>query len=79
MLMFGVPLLPQLYLAIDITYYSRFSWVYLLKKKSKVFSVFSQFKITVENLSSTTIKTFRLDGGGEFINKKFQELFQSTG
>lgn len=44
-----------------------------------MFSKFVCFKNQVENLFSTTIKCFRLNGGGEFVNKNFIELFQNSG
>lgn len=45
---------------------SRFTWIYRLKSKGKTSAIFLQFKNLVENLYSTTIKTLRCDGGGEF-------------
>ena len=44
--------------------FSRKSWVYFLKNKSEVFSIFKNFKSLVENESSKKIKTLRSDNGG---------------
>lgn len=50
-----------------------------LKRKSDVFLAFSNFKTQMENMLSTTIKSIRIDGGGEFINNKFAELLSTNG
>ena len=44
--------------------FSRKSWVYFLKNKSAVFSIFQIFKYLVENESGKKIKTLRSDNGG---------------
>lgn len=47
--------------------YSHFSWIFPLKTKGEVLSVFKQFKIMVEKLLDASIKTLHTDGGGEFM------------
>ena len=42
-----------------------------LVNKSEVYSKFVTFKAMVENQFSTTIKTLRFDGGGEYTSKTF--------
>ena len=39
--------------------FSRYCWVYFLKKKSEVFEIFKIFKALVENLSGNNIKVLR--------------------
>lgn len=68
----------QFYLVL-IDDYSWYSWLYLLKNKSDVFTVFSKFEVQVENQFSTTIKVIQSDGGDEFVNKRFTELLSTYG
>ena len=51
--------------------FSRKTWVYFLKQKSEVFSIFKKFKATVEKESGREIKAIRTDRGGEFTSKEF--------
>ena len=46
--------------------YSRFSWIFPMKQKSEVTSIFLQFKKLVENLTERKIKIFQSDWGGEY-------------
>jgi hypothetical protein len=41
--------------------FSRRTWVYFLKEKSEVFSIFKKFKVLIENLSGERIKALRFD------------------
>ena len=41
--------------------YSRFSWLYFLKTKDEVFSMFLKFKLMVKNLFESKIKEFHFD------------------
>jgi hypothetical protein len=59
--------------------YSRFTVIYLLKKKSDAFGAFKQFDARVFNLTNRHITTLRSDGGGEFFNKKMQKYCQEHG
>jgi histone deacetylase 1/2 len=56
--------------------YSRFTWLYLLKHKSDVFTVFLQFQQHVERLLNRKILHVQSDWGGEYIrlNKFFTDL-----
>ena len=47
-----------------IDHFSRFTWLYLLKSKGEVLSVFKSFKAMVENLLSCKIKILQSDWGG---------------
>ena len=51
--------------------FSRFTWVFFLKKKFEVFERFIQFKASVENASGRNIKSLGFDNGGEYINPEF--------
>ena len=60
--------------------FSRKSWVYFLKNKSEVFSIFQIFKSLVENESGKKIKTLRSDnGGGEFVKNEFEAFLSKHG
>jgi len=50
-----------------IDYFSRTTWVYLLKNKSDVFSVFQIFYKMVHTQFNTTIKILRSDNGGDYM------------
>ena len=43
---------------------SRFTWVYFLKKKSKVLEKFIDFKSSVENATESKIKALIFENGG---------------
>ncbi|KAL5540169.1 hypothetical protein UlMin_007250 [Ulmus minor] len=46
--------------------FSRFTWIYFLKRKSEALDCFIYFKTQVENQLNTKIKIFQNDWGGEF-------------
>ena len=56
--------------------YSRFTWLYLLKRKSDVFSIFLQFQRHVERLLNHKIIHVQTDWGGEYqkLNKFFDDI-----
>jgi transposase InsO family protein len=54
--------------------FSRNTWIYFLRKKSKVFDMFKEFKTLVENQIEKIIKVLRTDNGGEFCRNEFEEL-----
>ena len=41
-------------------------WLYLIKAKDEVFSVFQKFKVMAEKQSGQALKVLRTDGGGEY-------------
>ena len=51
--------------------YSKMTWIYFLKKKTKVFKRFLEFKSLVENQTDRKIKVLRTDNGGELCGKEF--------
>ncbi|KAG8493859.1 hypothetical protein CXB51_011355 [Gossypium anomalum] len=51
--------------------YTRYTWVYFLKRKSKVLTVFPQFHRQVERTLGCKLQTLQTDGGGEFRALKF--------
>ena len=63
------------YYILFIDHYTRFTWIYFLENKSDVFAKFFQFKCMVEIQFTAKIKTFRSDGGGEFLSNAFKYYF----
>jgi hypothetical protein len=59
--------------------FSRTSWVYLLKDKSDVFSVFQMFHKMVQNQFNTSIKIVRSDNGGEYMSGNLGMYFREQG
>lgn len=58
------------YYVVFIDHYSRYRWLYPLKKKSQVQEVFMAYKALVENKFQTSIGTLFSDNGGEYIALK---------
>ena len=54
--------------------FSRKTWIYFLRKKSKVFDVFKDFKALLDNQIEKMIKVSRTDNGGELCMKEFEEF-----
>ena len=52
------------YLLTFIDDFSRYTWVFFLKKKSKVCEKFYKLKTLIENASGIKIKILRYDNGG---------------
>ena len=59
--------------------FSRNTWIYFFKQKSKVFDRFKKFKALVENQTEKKIKVLRIDNGGEFCSKEFEEFCKKCG
>ena len=58
---------------------SRFGWVYLMRYKSEAFEKFREFKNEVEKQSGKSIKTLRLDRGGEYLRTEFKQFLKDNG
>ena len=67
---FGPVSVPSLgksmYYVSFIDEFSKNTWLYFLRKKSKVFDRFEEFKALVENQTEEKIKVLRTYNGGEF-------------
>jgi hypothetical protein len=59
------PLGGSLHYVSFIDYLSRKTWIYFLRKKSKVFERFKEFKDLVENHTEKMIKVLRTNNGSE--------------
>ena len=54
--------------------FSRNTWIYLLRNKSKLFSKFKEFKALVKNRSKKKIKVLRTDNGEELCRNEFKDV-----
>ena len=59
--------------------YSRKVYVYFLKNKMDIKSVFEKFKIEVENELEKKIKILRSDNGKEYCNKELSNFLAASG
>ena len=59
------------YVLTFIDYFSRYTWVFFIKKKSEVLEKIIELKALVENASGRKIKYLRYDNGGEYISNEF--------
>ncbi|WJZ92889.1 hypothetical protein VitviT2T_011862 [Vitis vinifera] len=69
----------NVYFALFIDDFSRMTWVYFLKTKSQVLSMFKSFKKMVETQSGQNVKVLRTDNGGEYTSKEFRVFCQEAG
>ena len=54
-------------------------WIYMLKEKGAVFSLFVKFFKSVNRQSELKLKILRIDGGGEYNSKEFKEFCEAKG
>jgi hypothetical protein len=59
--------------------YSRYFWIYLLRKKSETFDAFTQFKAMVKKQFDKSILCLHDDKGGKFIGIKWDAFFAQHG
>ena len=55
--------------------FSRYTWVFFLKKKSEVYEKFTELKALIENASGLKIKILRSDKGREYVSNYFLHIF----
>ena len=54
-------------------------WAYPIKTKDRVFSIFSDWHVVVENQTGQKIKCLRTDNGGEFKSDEFVKFYRERG
>ncbi|KAJ9565778.1 LOW QUALITY PROTEIN: hypothetical protein OSB04_001744, partial [Centaurea solstitialis] len=59
--------------------FSHFLWVFPLRAKSEVFSIFTTFLVYVINQFKTDIQLFQCDNGREFNNQPLLDIFKTHG
>jgi len=57
--------------------FSRCTWVFLLKNRSNIFSVFQSFSHEIQNQFGTTIKFLQTDNAHEYMSSQFQSFLTS--
>ena len=63
------------YFILFIDDFTRMTWVYFMRQKSEVFTIFRKFKSFVEKQSGYFIKKLRSDRGKEYTSKEFDIFF----
>ena len=58
---------------------TRMTWVYQMKHKSDVCSIFRMFHQMITTQFGVPIKVFRSDNGGEYEKKELMEFMHSKG
>ncbi|XP_052625020.1 uncharacterized protein LOC111912222 [Lactuca sativa] len=59
--------------------YTRYTWVYLMKHRSDLFDIYSNFRALVKTQHSAVIQCFRCDLRGEYTSNDFTQLLASDG
>ena len=59
--------------------YSRYGYVYLMKRKSEAFEKFKEFRAKVENQLGKRIKSIRSDRGGEYLLGDYKDYLTQNG
>jgi transposase InsO family protein len=59
--------------------YSRYGYVYLMRRKSESFEKFKEFKTEVENQLNKSIKVLRSDHGGKYLSYEFTMYLKEYG
>ena len=58
---------------------TRYTWVYLLKRKDEVFKRLVEWKAMVEKSSGRKVKVLRSDNGGEYTGRELQDYLKREG
>ena len=67
------------YLLTFIDDFSRYTWVFFLKKKSEVCEKFTKLKALIENASGIKINILRSDNGGEYVSNELLHICSQSG
>uniref|UniRef100_A0A2N9FGV4 Integrase catalytic domain-containing protein n=1 Tax=Fagus sylvatica TaxID=28930 RepID=A0A2N9FGV4_FAGSY len=59
--------------------HSRLTWVYVLKDRSQLFSVFQSFYAEISNQFNTKLLAFRTDNAREYLDSAFQQFLEFRG
>ncbi|KAM0022126.1 putative RNA-directed DNA polymerase [Helianthus debilis subsp. tardiflorus] len=59
--------------------YSRATWVYLLKSRAEIYSIFREFHAYVKTQFQTSIKTLRTDNAKEYLSTDFSFYLKTNG
>nr|GEV26803.1 retrotransposon protein, putative, Ty1-copia subclass [Tanacetum cinerariifolium] len=59
--------------------FSRFTWTFFLNTKDETSGILKKFITEIKNLKDLKVKIIRCDNGGEFRNKKMNDLYSQKG
>lgn len=59
--------------------YSRYGYIYLMRRKSECFEKFKEYKAETEKRHGKCIKTLRSDRGGEYLFGEFRDYLSESG
>ena len=59
--------------------HSRYTWVYFMKHRSQLISIYQAFVRMIRTQFSSAIRVFRSDSGGEYLSTAFHEFLSSEG
>ena len=59
--------------------YSRYGYVYLMRRKSETFEKFKEFHVEAEKQLGKSLKILRFDRGGEYLDSKFTDYLIENG
>ena len=59
--------------------FSKYTWVFFIKKKSEVYEKFTDLKALIENASGQKIKILRFDNGGDYVSNKLLNIYSQSG
>jgi len=58
---------------------TRFTWIFPMKNKGEVYSIFVSFHAFLVTQFSATLRIFHSDGGGEYLNNPFKQYLLTKG
>ena len=67
------------YLITFIDDFSRYTWVFFLKKKSEVCEKNSELKALIENAAGQKINTLIYDNGWDYVSNELLHIFSQSG
>ena len=67
------------YYVIFVDDHSRYTWIYFMKHRSELCSIYQSFTRMVHTQFSTSIRIFRSDSGGEYLSDTFRKFLLSEG
>ena len=67
------------YLLTFIDDFSRYTWVFFIKRKSEVYEKFTDLKALIENASAQKIKILRSDNGREYVSNELLHICSQSG
>ncbi|NEL06795.1 DDE-type integrase/transposase/recombinase, partial [Escherichia coli] len=59
--------------------YSRYGYIYLMRRKSECFEKFKEYRAETEKRHGKCIKTLRSDRGGEYLLGEFRDYLSEVG